>query len=106
MGIRKLSANTRKIPSGVVVKDLSLKGKLQGGKMRITIETTNSEPECSTKVVKESPYDDMDIWTIIDEIKALLLGFGYSEDTVKRAFDAESKYSSVYNKREKKKKNA
>jgi len=55
--------------------------------MRITIETTNSQPEYSQKVVKEVPFDDLDIWQVVDAIRELLLAYGFAESSVKDAFE-------------------
>ena len=56
--------------------------------MRITIETTNSQPEYSQKVVKEVPFDDLDIWQVVDELRELLMAYGFSVESISGAFDS------------------
>lgn len=45
--------------------------------MRITLETTVSEPMYSTKVVIEVPYDDVELEDVQLLMKDALLGFGF-----------------------------
>lgn len=45
--------------------------------MRITIESTNSEPQYSRKVVIEKPFDDLSLEEIFELCANALEGFGY-----------------------------
>lgn len=70
--------------------------------MRLTIETTNSVPEYSQKVVKEVPYDDLDIWAVQNLVMELLVGYGYAESSVRSilGFDSQDTDKSVHNREE------
>jgi hypothetical protein len=57
--------------------------------MRITIESTVSEPIYSTKAVVEVPYDDLDIHQVEEQLKALLVAYGFHPDTVDELFYGE-----------------
>lgn len=46
--------------------------------MRITIETTAYEPEFSSKVSVEVPYDDVEISKAFEMCSAALEAFGYT----------------------------
>ena len=45
--------------------------------MRITIETTVSDPVYSTKVMIEVPYDDVELEKVQLLMRDALLGFGF-----------------------------
>lgn len=62
---------------------------VKGNKMKITIETTNSKPELSYKVVKEVLYDDLDIWDMGEIIGEALKSCGYAESNVCSLFGYE-----------------
>ena len=51
--------------------------------MRITIETTNSDPEYSQKVIIEDPTDDKTVDDMVEMFKQALLGCGYSPENIK-----------------------
>ncbi len=45
--------------------------------MRLTIETTASEPRYSVKETLEVPYDDVELGEVLTLLREALQGFGY-----------------------------
>lgn len=45
--------------------------------MRLTIESTTSEPRYSVKESLEVPYDDLELDEVLALVRELLQGFGY-----------------------------
>ena len=54
--------------------------------MRITIETTVSEPRYSQKVVLEVPYDDVEIKDMQELLEEVLAGAGYAHESIESIF--------------------
>lgn len=57
--------------------------------MKLTIETTKSEPDYSFKVSKEVPYDDLDIWTMGALLWEVLVAMGYAPESVDSILESE-----------------
>ena len=53
--------------------------------MRITIESTVSEPDYSIKATIETAQDDYSVAELMLYIKQVLLGYGFHEDSIDRA---------------------
>jgi len=54
--------------------------------MRITIETTASEPQYSHKAIVEVPMDEQDIYEMGELIKYALRGMSFSDEVISKLF--------------------
>ena len=46
--------------------------------MRLTLESTVSEPQYSIKTIVEVPYDDVELEDVQELVKQLLRGYGFT----------------------------
>ena len=57
--------------------------------MRITIESTDSEPQFSSKSIVELPYDDVDLNELLQLFTQAAAGFGFPPDSLAKLVNPE-----------------
>ena len=59
--------------------------------MRITIESTESEPQFSLKSIVEMPYDDVDVNELLQLFTQAAAGFGFPLNSLAELVNPEEK---------------